>query len=884
MSDAFVGRHDELVTVREAGDTARAGRPMVVVLEGAAGSGKTTLAQRAIAELGSDATVVTITADELAATEPLALLRPWVGPDLADAPFAAGLALLDRLGELADGPLLAVLVEDLHWADQVSRLALLTTARRADHERLLLLVTTRPLDDAGWGRLADDAERGRRIEVGALSVEEVVELAAARGTPLTGRAARRLHEHTAGNALYVATLLRESSRDELEAADAELPVPRTLAATVAARVGELPADARQLLDALAVLNAPTPLPRLATVAGVTNPSAALDVLVETGYVTWRRQQLVGSVAFSHPLFRAATYHALPGDRRRRLHLAAADVADAASVLAHRVAATDHLDDALADDLDAAAQAAPPAHAAQLLRWSATLTTDRHTAESRLLRAARALLTCADFATLNGMRAELAACAPSQRRSLVDAELAWHDGDAAAAERHLDDAVGGADRMLAARAWLELSTVYSTHGRGTEAIDAATRAIELGDGDTVIEHTARTARAVGIAMLEGAAAGLDDLAGLLPAAATDVPPAAAPSLAVRGMLHHFAARPTAAITDLRELTGRLRPTLHPGRLRRSYVHLAQSQFIAGQWDDALLNGHIALDLLIEDDHVWEQAQAHQVLSYVHAGRGDWDDARRHVAAAEAAAATAGTGESWFGAQLAAMAVHRARHEPHAVLATIEPLVGDGAHVTMYTTLGWWVPYVHAMIEIGRLDDAEVQLDLLVVAAAARRIEMTSRTTALRAELQAARGRVDEAATLFARATTAVIPDDPLLDVAVIHVDHARLLRRVGQRHAAVESLRTARGLLEPVGAVPYLAPIDAALAEAGLARPKRGRGSPLDLTPREHDVVLLAARGMTNKEIAADLYISAKAVEYHLGNVYAKLGLSSRRQLRELALI
>ncbi|WP_181784030.1 helix-turn-helix domain-containing protein, partial [Pseudonocardia pini] len=55
----------------------------------------------------------------------------------------------------------------------------------------------------------------------------------------------------------------------------------------------------------------------------------------------------------------------------------------------------------------------------------------------------------------------------------------------------------------------------------------------------------------------------------------------------------------------------------------------------------------------------------------------------------------------------------------------------------------------------------------------------------------------------------------------------------------------------------------------------------DLTDREREVVALVGRGMTNREVAAELYVTDKAVEYHLGNVYAKLGIRSRRNLRDL---
>jgi DNA-binding NarL/FixJ family response regulator len=57
---------------------------------------------------------------------------------------------------------------------------------------------------------------------------------------------------------------------------------------------------------------------------------------------------------------------------------------------------------------------------------------------------------------------------------------------------------------------------------------------------------------------------------------------------------------------------------------------------------------------------------------------------------------------------------------------------------------------------------------------------------------------------------------------------------------------------------------------------------LDFTEREQDVVALARKGLTNNEVAGEMYVSEKAVEYHLRNVYDKLGISSRRELRALS--
>jgi DNA-binding CsgD family transcriptional regulator len=69
--------------------------------------------------------------------------------------------------------------------------------------------------------------------------------------------------------------------------------------------------------------------------------------------------------------------------------------------------------------------------------------------------------------------------------------------------------------------------------------------------------------------------------------------------------------------------------------------------------------------------------------------------------------------------------------------------------------------------------------------------------------------------------------------------------------------------------------------AGLPPQRRTCRDILTLTAREQDVAKLTARGLTTREIAKHLYVSGKAVQYHLSNIYAKLGLNSRRQLRDL---
>jgi DNA-binding CsgD family transcriptional regulator len=90
---------------------------------------------------------------------------------------------------------------------------------------------------------------------------------------------------------------------------------------------------------------------------------------------------------------------------------------------------------------------------------------------------------------------------------------------------------------------------------------------------------------------------------------------------------------------------------------------------------------------------------------------------------------------------------------------------------------------------------------------------------------------------------------------------------------------AREMLASVGAAPYLERLDADLARTGIRSRLPAGDRILALTDREADVAALVSKGMTNAEVAAELYVSVSTVDYHLRHVFAKLGVSSRRELR-----
>jgi DNA-binding CsgD family transcriptional regulator/tetratricopeptide (TPR) repeat protein len=860
----------------------------LVWIEGEAGAGKSAFVTKIATDLAAPTSVMRMTAEEHASDRPFFVIGQ-VGVDGADGPFAAGLALLERFGQ-TDGPEpLVVVVEDLHWADRESRLALLTAAQRLDREAMVMLVTSRPevRRDDGWDRFYADNSRCRRLILGGLEPEDVARMGRQAGMMLTASAADRLHAHTGGRPLYVHTLLREVPQARLLAAEGDLPVPRSLEGTILAGMAELPVQSRRLAEALSVIGEPVPLSVAGQVSGVSRPAEALESLLATGWVTWSTSDLQASVTFGHPLYGAALYRDLSPTRRRSLHRAAAQIVGAGSSLAHRVAAADGVDDSLAADL--ADTARREEHrgarnlAARYLMWASSVVSDRPTAEQHLLEAGRLLILDGQTLRAAGLRGRFETCADTPQRSLVLGMLAWEQGDSARAERWLIEAAGldggRTDDPMALAALTQLGALYCTHGRGLQAIEAARLALSLQPGDAESERAAWSALAIGEATAHGAPAGLDRLGERLPRSADAVAAEDADLLIVRGTLGFYAGRIKAASADLRVAIRLARQGAAAAELPRAHMQLAQVLLSLGEWDDAMIHADVALSLVSDQQRVWMEAQAHAALGRLFAGRGQWALATEQVAAASRAAASLGTAEAVFTARIAEATLGRAADEPVRVVSALGPLVGDDRAIPMATSLAWWPTLITALIDCKHLDQASTHIVRLERAADERGLRLTARITGVRAQLHLATGDVRAAAAGLTEAVELLDDDDPLLDRGDLHHTLGRVLLAQGRRRAGLDHLHVAHDLLASVSAEPFVRRVEADLTKAGIPRAPRAR-SPLDLTERERDVVALVAKGLTNKEVAAELYVGDKTVEYHLRNVFAKLGVTSRRQLRE----
>jgi DNA-binding CsgD family transcriptional regulator len=142
----------------------------------------------------------------------------------------------------------------------------------------------------------------------------------------------------------------------------------------------------------------------------------------------------------------------------------------------------------------------------------------------------------------------------------------------------------------------------------------------------------------------------------------------------------------------------------------------------------------------------------------------------------------------------------------------------------------------------------------------------------------RGAPEEALRIYQRG------EDPADAQSVVHtarllLAHGRLLRRTGNRKEAVARLRRASELYLSLRAAPFITRTEEELAACDLPSDPARKQPALALTSRETEVAHLVGKGLSNPEVAAELFISRKAVEYHLGNIYAKCGLQGRQQLR-----
>jgi DNA-binding CsgD family transcriptional regulator len=668
-----------------------------------------------------------------------------------------------------------------------------------------------------------------------------------------------------------------------------LPAPRAFAEQAAQRLDACGPDARRLVEAASVLGATASLSTVGSVAGLADPLTALDDAIALGLLRACDEPDLGDVGFPHPLVRAAVYERLGPGRRARLHLAAAEAAvDGGEALRHRVAAAQPPDEPLAGDLASYAerQAAAGAWggAASAFLQASRLSGVPERREQFVLRALDAMIGSGDLVQASVFADDIAETGSGPLRDAALGYLAVLRGRPATAEGLLQSAWAGSDPVPDARLAAVVAQRRALHavGRlyGSQIVDWTSRALALCPPDEPVRVEAEALLGLGLGWSGRVSAGLETYEKFLAGYADAGEAAAVERLQMPlGWLRFVADDVEGARSVLAEAA--------PGQLRRgsiriavwAYVWLSRSEFLLGSWDRAAAAAERAVALLEESGHEWLRPLARWAAGAVPAARGEWAAAEEH---ALLGAAHPGDYELMIvAASLARAQVAAAQQDSEAVLRALQPVVAiqprEGIDEPGFWP--WQDLYADALISAGRLSEAATFLAPHEELAAARGRRSGAATLArVRGRLEAAAGRPDAAEAAFQRAH-AEIEELPLpFPRALIELAHGQALRRQGQRRAAAEQLQSAHDRFAELRAEPYLERCERELQACGLTPAKRQNFDPSALTAQELAVARLVAGGLSNRQVAAELFVSIKTVQFHLTHIYSKLRLGSRTEL------
>jgi DNA-binding CsgD family transcriptional regulator len=911
---AFVGRQLELATLRGRLAAARGGAPQVVLVEGPPGIGKTALVSHFLQEHcghehGHPAPAVlrasgeeTETLLEYGVVDQLARSAARAGAGLSipgrlsgTAPgdaVAVGSRLLEMLGAFEAAAPVVVVIDDVHWVDQPSLKALVFALRRLVADPALVLLT---VSDAGATELPESLRRivtgatGSVLRLSGLDAGGLSHLAAEMGLgQLPSSAADRLWSGTRGNPLYARAVLEEFAPAEWQPGDSPLPSPRSFRRLVQRRYDACGPDTRRLVDAAAVLGPHCPLPLAAALGEVADPVAAVDEAAGRELLVPSTAELPWTLSFPHPLVRSVLHDALGPARRTALHTAAAAlVDDEAASLRHRVAAAPARDATLSDDLarfaerEALRQAWPSA-AAHLVQ-AARLAAHADQEQRMLLVAVSWLLQTGDAATAETFADTVRGFPGSPLRDSVLGSLAMARGEPAAAERWLGSAWErcGPDTEPEVVATIALQYAVHRYGRldAAGAVEWCHRALERTGPDTATRHTARTylAHSLGysgrVAEAFAATAGADGDPG--DAGLSWLQPRSA-----RGMLRLVEGDLVGARADLAAVATTARELGVLNTAAFAFASLSRADYLAGDWDDAVLHAERAMAVNDESEFGFTQAMVFSIAALVPAARGEWGVAEA-VLGGPGAVQPDGYERSVLALAVSRARLAESRGDAGGVLAALGPVLGFPFRDAVDEPGFWsWADlYAEALVATGRVAEAEALLPPHEERAAQRgRRSAVARLARARGRVEAAAGRPDRAREAFQRAEVAAREAGFPFELAKVELAAGQFLRRTGQRRRALGVLRSAHETFAALGAVPWVDRCATELAGSGLRPGTRRDRDRASLTSQELVVARLAAAGRTNREIAGELVVSVKTVEYHLRNVFQKLGITRRREL------
>ncbi|HEX2414894.1 MAG TPA: AAA family ATPase [Thermoleophilaceae bacterium] len=791
---------------------------------------------------------------------------------------------------LADAGPLVLAVDDAQWVDASSLRFLGYLSRRIEGLPVALIVAGRSSDPEGtsiWRELADDASaeilRPRPLSNDATCAVVRDGL----GQDAEPELCDACHRATGGNPLFlrelVAALAHEEEGPASLAAGAVSEVgPPAVGRFVLRRLERLGPESTALAQALAVLGEEQDIGLVAQTAGLqaSEARAAADLLVQADVLVH-----APSPSFAHPIVRAAVYEdMLPGERSDR-HLAVARLLDESGAPAERVAT--HL-----------LQCAPSGEG----RWVSVLRRAATDAEQR----------GAPSAAVTYLRRALDEPPPDTERAELLCELGrWelNGGEYESSRAHLLEALAApADRAVHARAatWLGRSAIaYGGPETAAPALAAITGLIEGEDDELALEleaealtltrvelalrgevgerlwrfeqRAAGNARFQPVAQIHSACermaqiAPADSVADAIEDALAAGPPANpfAFGMAIDALVtterHTAAARWLDLALEVSRAQG-LGPRIAGLHAQRALLGLA-----TGAVGEAELDAETALDLAEAPRFVLPRIAGVAIRVFLERGRLD-----------AAAAVAERHGEQLAGERALADEYLAARGRLRIARGDLREGLADLLHCgglldkyQAFRPTSWRCEAAAALVELGDRERAE-QLAREAVAAARSFGAPGQLGHALRGA-----GRViggDEGLGLLEEATAVVEPSPARLESAYALADLGVELIQRRRKREGREALRLALEQALKCGATALAERIRGDLG-AGGGRPPRLELSGVDaLTPAERRVCDLAARELTNRQIAQTLFVTEKTVELHLTNAYRKLGIRSRFQL------
>ncbi|MER6359346.1 AAA family ATPase [Kitasatospora sp. NPDC001527] len=928
------GRERERAAVDALLDGARDGRSGVLVLRGEPGIGKTALLEYAVSAAGDGVRVIRATGVEYEAELPFAGLSLLLasgldrldalpGPQrrslegafgLGEAPGGAdrlltGLAVLGLLAELAsDRPLLCV-VDDVHWLDRSSLDALLIAARRLQAEGVALLLAARdagagaePLPLAGLpelrltGLAEPDAVRllddrllgGRSLGVRLPDVRlPAVRLPDARlpdvrlpddraGAALTGPARRRLLDEAAGNPLA----LVELPLAETESGSGGLALTSRLQIAFHGQVTGLPpATQTLLLVAAAEENGEADVVLAAATALGVDAGAALAPAEQAGLVA------VGAdrrLAFRHPLLRAALLQRAPLQQRLAVHRAIGEaLEDGDRRTWHLALAATAPDAGLADALERTAQRAEArgAHggAAAAYERAAGLTPDRDGATRRLVLAAEAATEEGKLAQAEAL-AERAGARTDDvfAHALLDQVRAvahfWRGAYPAAYRLLLDAAATDIEPAHAAR--MLLQAFHAAWYVGEEPVATVLdrlAVLPLGP-DEPLAPLARALPAAVLPALGRPAGPAPDVRRTAEAARKAGAESPVDLVQLCGAALVLG-RDHETLELAAELAAEARAKGTVGVLPTLQFFLAEAELFHGRHRDAEVTATEGFALARDTgQHQWT-SQLAAILACLAALGGAEERCAELAAEALAPGSSApAAGAPW--AQWALALLDLGRGRAAAAADRLHTLTtGPYRHHVGATRA---VPdLVEAAVRLGEPRRAAGPYERFARWAAAAG---TPWAQALRLRCRALLGPDESAESAYRAALDLHEGTHRPFEQARTALLYGEWLRRERRRTDARPHLTAALETFERLGAAPWADRARTELTATGTAAPTAPAGALTVLTPQELQIARLAAQGLSNRDIAAQLFLSPRTVGHHLYKAYPKLGITSRTEL------